>query len=186
MSVCGSTPCSSRRLRSASAESFPPLHDNASATDSLTSGPGDLDAGAPLVALEHPPELGAHGERDENVADGVREVKRQSTAHLRQECRLRVRKERVPLPKVHESAEGHAEDKAGRGERDPIAEKRCQESSDETAGSPAEHLPRRPYALPEEEVGREGGKRPCREAAPRAEGDAGDQDDYGHRLHARD
>src|SRR6266487_100772 len=73
--------------------------------------------------------------------------------------------EREPVPDVHERAERQPEDEAERGKGDPAAEKPRRERTGYAASSPAEHLPRSPRALTEEEVRDERRQGPDRETA---------------------
>jgi len=94
--------------------------------------------------------------------------------------------ESEPVPDVHEGAEAHAEDEAEDRERDAAPDHSCRERGGDTACTPGEHLPGRPYTLAEEEVRDERCDCTDGESAPRAESRSRNDGDHGHRLHAGD
>ncbi len=90
---------------------------------------------------------------------------------------------------VHDHAERrgprapHASASGTRPIRWPVSA--AQDGAEHAAEAPGDHLPRRPRALPEDEVRRERGDRADDEAGRGAEREAGDQDDVGRRLDVR-
>src|SRR5439155_91234 len=90
--------------------------------------------------------------------------------------------EREPVPDVHERTERQAEHEAERGECDAATEQLRRKRSGDAARSPAEHLPRGPGALSEEEVRHERRQGSNREAAPRSERGARRNGHHSHRL----
>src|SRR4029450_2454528 len=134
------------------------------------SGPRDLRPQAAAVALEQPSELRAGDQGDDDVADRVSRVEPEAAAELDGPRRPGVRVEAVPLPDVHQAAEGEAEHEAEEREGNAPTDKRRGKCPDDPAASPGEHLPRRPRALPKEEVRHERRERPDAEARAGAEG----------------
>src|SRR5687768_11571608 len=108
-----------------------------------------------------------------------------STAEHDSQRLPRMRPEARPVPEVHERAEGEAENETGGGEGDPTLEEPRQERSREAAAAPAEHLPRSPRPLAEEEVRDKRGERARGEPGPRAEGRPCRNGDHGDGLHSR-
>src|SRR5204863_1793845 len=116
------------------------------------SRPDDLRVQAAPEALQQTPQLRPNGERDHEVAGGVRHVEPHAGSVPRDKRLPRVRIEGPPLPDVHERAERETEDAANDGERNPAAEERRRERADGAAPAPEEHLPESPRALGQEEV----------------------------------
>src|SRR5439155_11401688 len=150
------------------------------------SGPRDLRPQAAAVTLEQPSELGARDQGDDDVADRVRRVEPEAAAELDGQRCPGVWVEAVPLPDVHQAAEGEAEDEAEERERNAPADERRGEGADDAAAAPGEHLPRRPGTLAEEEVRGQRGECADTEARAGAERGAGRDRDHRHRLNAGD
>src|SRR5207248_863931 len=112
------------------------------------SRPNDLGPEAPPVALEQSAQLGSGDERYHDVADRMRGVEPEAAAELDRQRGPGVRVEAVPLPDVHQPAEGEAEDETEERERNAASDERRSEGAGDPAAAPGQHLPRRAGGAP--------------------------------------
>ena len=145
--------------------------------------PDDVEARA--VATQARTSAGPNA-RQNDVAGGVGEVERQRRDAVGDQLGRRVvAGVGDPHVQVHERAEAQPGDPAGGGERDPaevLAAEAGQRGAEQADAAPADHLPRRPRALAEEQVRGERGDGADHEPGRAAERVARDQHDVGRRL----
>src|SRR6058998_1711276 len=101
-----------------------------------TSRPHDLRVEAPAVTLEQASELGAGDEGERHIAESVGDVERKPAPDYEREGPPVVRPERVPLPHVHEEAEGEAEDEREQREDDTALQRPSEQRARDPARSP--------------------------------------------------